>query len=109
VADGSTADVARQTITPAPPETLPQLLAFVRSVSSNRDLHVLGLVGAPGLVVGGQALPQLPGSVRAARTAALPTEAQATQLAVVQELRKTLDVPLSGVVRVDLKVERSLP
>jgi hypothetical protein len=106
VADGTTADAARQAVTPTTPTDYSGLLAYVRSLSSNQELHVLGLVGAPGLVVDGEALPQLPASVRADRTAAQPTTASGTQLALVQETRETLEIPLSGVVRVDLNVER---
>jgi hypothetical protein len=106
VADGATADAARLTVTPTAPSNFDQVLEFVRTRSSNRELHILGLVAAPGLVIGGEALPQLPGSVRASRAAAQPVAASATQLAIVQDVREGVDVPLSGVVRVDLQVER---
>ncbi|MCB1055281.1 MAG: hypothetical protein KDD11_07175 [Acidobacteria bacterium] len=107
IGDGISADGARVQLEPAVPTDYPQLLALLRSLHSRRDLVVLGLVQDPGLVVGGDALPRLPGSVRSLwRSATTTGAASPIPLAIARRQTEASDLPLEGIVRVDLEVRR---
>jgi hypothetical protein len=109
VGDGASADAARLSLEPAEPASFPQALALLRSFHSRRDLMVLGVSGGPGLSVAGEAMPQLPGSVRSLWGAAAAGGAVGLRSAVVQEKREVMTVPVQGLMRVDLEVRRREP
>lgn len=107
IGDGISSDAARFQLQPAEPQSYPQLLDVLRSLHSRRELVVLGLVQDPGLVVGGDALPRLPGSVRSLWSTATTTGAAAPMpLAIARQQTEPTDLPLEGIVRVDLEVRR---
>jgi hypothetical protein len=109
VGDGASADAARLSMEPAEPVTFPQALELLRTFHSRRDLIVLGVAGGPGLSVAGEAMPRLPGSVRSLWGAAASGSAVGLRSSVVQEKRQAMDVPVQGLVRIDLEVRRRVP
>jgi len=109
VGDGASVDAARLAVEPAEPHTLRQALALLGSLHSNRELVVLGVREAPGLAVAGEVLPQLPGTLRSIWGAAGPGGAQPLRLAVAQTEAVAMPVPIEGLLRVDLRVERREP
>lgn len=109
VGDGTSADAARLAVERAEPVNLGQALTLLRSLHSRRELVVLGMLPRPGLAVAGAALPNLPGSVRSIWNAAASGSATPLRLAVAQERTVGGDVPLAGLVRIDLQVLRREP
>jgi hypothetical protein len=109
VGDGASVDAARLALEPSDPVSFPQALDLLRSFHSRRDLIVLGISGGPGLSVAGEAMPQLPGSMRSLWGAAASGSAVSLRSAVVQEKRQAMDVPIQGLVRIDLEVRRREP
>ena len=109
VGDGASVDAARLALEPAEPVRFPQALDLLRSFHSRRDLMVLGIYGGPGLSVAGEAMPRLPGSVRSLWGAAASGSAVALRSAIVQQKREAMDVPIQGLVRIDLEVRRREP
>ncbi len=108
VGDGGSVDAARLAVERTQPVTFPQALEMMRSLHSRRQLVVLGVAAGPGLAVAGEAMPNLPGSVRSIWSDS-PGDAKPLRLAVSQEHVEAMDVPLSGLVRIDLEVERRQP
>jgi len=108
VGDGGSVDAARLAVERTEPVTFAQALEMMRSLHSRRELVVLGVAAGPGLAVAGEAMPNLPGSVRSIWSDS-PGDATPLRLAVSQEHVESLDVPLSGLVRIDLEVERRQP
>jgi hypothetical protein len=106
VGDGVSVDVARLMIERFEPVTFDQALDFLRSLHSRRQLVVLGIFAGAGLAVAGEVLPQLPGSVRSLWGAAASGSAVPLRLAVAHEDVAELDVPLEGILRIDLEVQR---
>jgi hypothetical protein len=109
VGDGASVDAARLAVERAEPQTLRQALALLGSLHSNRELVVLGVREAHGLAVAGEVLPQLPGTVRSIWGAAGPGGAQPLRLAVAQTEAVAMPVPIQGLLRVDLRIERREP
>jgi hypothetical protein len=109
VGDGASVDAARLAVEQTEPVTLRQALTLLRSLHSNRELVVLGVRDAPGLAVAGEVLPQLPGTLRSIWAAAGPGGAQPLRLAVAQTESVPMPVPVTGLLRVDLRVERREP
>ncbi len=109
VGDGVSVDAARLGIERSAPVQFGQALDLLRGLHSRRDLVVLGLFGGKGLAVAGETLPQLPGSLRSIWAAAPSGSAQALRLAVAQQKQRRLEVPLSGLLRVDLEIRRREP
>lgn len=109
VGDGASVDAARLAMEPAEPVTFPQALELMRSFHSRHDLMVLGVYGGAGLSVAGEVMPRLPGSVRSLWGAAASGSATALRSTVAQERRETLEVPVQGLVRIDLEVRRREP
>jgi hypothetical protein len=109
VGDGASVDAARLAVEQAEPQTLRQALALLDSLHSNRELVVLGVRPAPGLAVAGEVLPQLPGTMRSIWGAAGPGGAKPLRLAVTQIEAVPMPVPIQGLMRIDLKVERREP
>lgn len=103
VGDGTSIDGVKLDLEKAAPTRIDQALEFLSGLHSRSELAVLGVVAARGLVVDGEPLPRLPGSIQAlwggrgGRTTRLAT-------AIRQEIVEDLGVPLSGLVRVDLEV-----
>jgi len=109
VGDGASVDVARLAVEKAEPQTLRQALTLLDSLHSNRELVVLGVRASPGLAVAGEVLPQLPGTMRSIWGAAGPGGAQPLRLAVTQTEAVPMPVPIQGLMRVDVRVERREP
>src|SRR6185295_461335 len=109
VGDGASVDAARLAMEPAEPVTFQQALELLRSCHSRRDLMVLGVYGGPGLSVAGEVMPRLPGSVRSLWGAAASNSAAVLRSTVAQERREALEVPMEGLVRIDLEVRRREP
>ena len=104
IGDGTSMDALRLAVERRTPETLEQTLALLNSFHSRRELVVLGLLPAPGLAVGGEVLPNLPGSVRAIFGAGVAAPGQPLALNIVYEAVETLDRPIEGALRIDLEV-----
>jgi hypothetical protein len=109
VGDGASIDATRLSLEPAAPVTLPQALRLLKSLHSRRDLLVLGIYAGPGLSVAGEVMPRLPGSVRSLWSAAASGSAAPLRTTIAQEVRKEMDVPVDGLVKVDLEVRRREP
>lgn len=109
VGDGASVDAARLAMEPTDPVSFPQALELLRSFHSRRELIVLGVHGGPGLSVAGEVMPRLPGSVRSLWGAAASGSATALRTTVAQEKHETMDVPVQGLVRIDLEVRRREP
>jgi hypothetical protein len=109
VGDGASVDAARLAMEPAEPVSFPQALELLRTFHSRRDLMVLGVYGGAGLSVAGEVMPRLPGSVRSLWGAAASGSATVLRTTVAQERREALDVPVQGLVRIDLEVRRREP
>ncbi|MEM9292718.1 MAG: SpoIVB peptidase S55 domain-containing protein [Acidobacteriota bacterium] len=107
VGDGVSADSARFTVAPVAPTRFEHQLEVLRSLSSSRELVVLGLVGERGLAVDGTVMPRLPGSVASLWAPREGAAAQPLSLAIDQIERRSLDRPINGIGRVDLTVRRS--
>jgi hypothetical protein len=105
VGDGTTMDGVRFAIERPAPQNFEQALAFLRSFSARETLRILGLVAEPGLAIGGEVLPQLPGSVRAIFSGAAPAGTP-LGLAIAHQQDARLDRPIVGYQRVDLEVRR---
>jgi hypothetical protein len=54
-------------------------------------------------------MPRLPGSVRSLWTAASSGSAAPLRTTIAQQVRQTMDVPVDGLVKVDLEVRRRDP
>jgi hypothetical protein len=70
---------------------------------------VLGVAAGEGLAVAGEVMPNLPGSVRSLWSAAPTASATPLRLAVLQQQGEPMEVPVEGLVRIDLTVERREP
>jgi hypothetical protein len=109
VGDGASVDAARLAVERSEPASFRQALDLLRSLHSRRELLVLGVAAGPGLAVAGETMPNLPGTVRSIWSAAPTGSATPLRLAVTQQQVETMPVPLSGLARVDLEVERREP
>jgi SpoIVB peptidase S55 len=109
VGDGASADAARLSLEPAEPVSMHQALERLRSFHSRRELVVLGVYAGAGLSVGGEVMPRLPGSVRSLWSAAGSGSAVPLRTTIAQQEREPLNVPVSGLVRIDLEVRRREP
>lgn len=106
IGDGTTIDAVRIDLEKFAPRRIEQALEFLGGLRSRSDLSVLGIEARPGLAVGGEAMPGLPGSIRDLWQASGTADAQPLTTAVRRRWDRSLDVPLQGVVRVDLEVRR---
>jgi hypothetical protein len=109
VGDGVSVDAARLSIEQAEPVSFAQALELLDSLSSRRDLVVIGVFGDAGLAVAGEVLPRLPGSMRSLWGPAPSGSARPLGLALAQQQRLRLEVPVEGILRVDVEVERKQP
>ncbi|MEM9557323.1 MAG: hypothetical protein AAGC60_23900 [Acidobacteriota bacterium] len=107
IGDGASMDGVRQSVEKRELTTFDQSLEALRALSSRRQLEVVGLVGAQGLSLGGEVLPDLPGSLRSVYAgAAGPGAAAPLNLRILGESVEELDRPLEGMLRLDLEVRR---
>lgn len=106
IGDGSSMDTARRTIEPRSAGSFDEALTILRGYRSRRDLVIYGLVQGTGLSVGGDALPDLPGSMRAIVGASRAASVQPLSLVLVDEQVDDLGAPLSGAARIDLEIRR---
>ena len=106
IGDGASADAARLSIEPVDPVSFDQALALLRSFHSHHEIMVLGVLGSPGLSVAGEAMPNLPASLRSVWGVAGSAGVVPLRLAIVQTLREPMPIPIEGLVRVDLDVRR---
>ena len=109
VGDGTSVDAARLAIERTAPIHFRQALDMLRGLHSRRDLVVLGVFTGKGLAVAGETLPQLPGSLRSIWAGAPSGSAQPLGLAVAQQMERQLEMPVSGLLRVDMQVRRREP
>jgi hypothetical protein len=109
VGDGPSIDATRLMIEQAEPVNIRQALELLRSLHSRRELRVLGVAAGQGLAVAGEVMPNLPGSVRSLWSAAPTASATPLRLAVLQQQGEPMEVPVAGLVRIDLTVERREP
>jgi len=109
VGDGVSVDAARLAIEPIEPHSFQQALEFLNSLHSRRELIVVGVFGEPGLSVAGEVMPRLPASLRSLWSAAPSGSARPLHLAIAQQQRLRLPVPVEGILRIDLEVERRRP
>jgi hypothetical protein len=109
VGDGASIDATRLALEPAAPETFEQALRLLRSLHSKRDLMVLGIYAGPGLSVAGEVMPRLPGSVRSLWSAAASGSAAPLRTTIAQVVRQEMEIPVDGLVKIDLEVRRREP
>jgi hypothetical protein len=109
VGDGASIDATRLALEPAAPETFEQALRLLRSLHSKRDLMVLGIYAGPGLSVAGEVMPRLPGSVRSLWSAAASGSASPLRTTIAQVVRQEMEIPIDGLVKIDLEVRRREP
>lgn len=105
IGDGQTVDRTYAQLEKPQAKSLRHGLELLREKRSSRQLHLFGLERGAGITLGGRALPELPGSQRtlfgAAAEATLPWR-------IVGEKVIELDNVATGMVRIDLEVERPL-
>ncbi len=106
VGDGASVDAARLQLEPANPENVTQALELLGSFHSRRELAAIVAAPGPGIVAGGRAMPQLPGSVRSLWGAGGPGLGQPISNVVVARASQPLPAPASGIVRLDFEVRR---
>jgi hypothetical protein len=104
VGDAATIDGVRQQIEPTEPTSFGQALEVLRGFSPRDQLAVLGARAARGLVVSGQAMPDLPDSMRSIWGAASPAQVKPLSLAIEQYQLEAVGLPLQGAERIDLTV-----
>ncbi len=112
VGDGTSVDAARFAIEPVEPVTFAQALELLGSLHSRREIVALGVFGGfggQGLAIAGEVLPRLPGSVRSLWAGTPTGGAVPLRLAVAQQHHESMEMPVEGLVRVDLEVRRREP
>jgi hypothetical protein len=105
VGDGPSVDAARISFEKALPIDFDQALSFLRSLHSRNELVVLGIYGEEGISQSGEVMPHLPGSIKSIWRAANSSGAIPLGITVARQDVIDLERPLSGLVRIDLKVE----
>jgi hypothetical protein len=109
VGDGASVDAARVAIEPATPVSMHQALEVLRANHSRREIVVVGVYAGAGLSVGGEVMPRLPGTVRSLWSTASSGSAVALRSTVAQQVAVASEVPVQGMVRLDLEVRRKAP
>lgn len=107
--DGTSVDALRLAIEKSEPQTFEASLAALRGLRSRRQLSVLGMRAAPGLSLGGEALPALPTSLRQLFGQGQTTEHKDLRLVIDHEQHEALDRPIDGALRIDLEVQMRRP
>ena len=106
VGDGVSVDAAELQMQPSRPRDFEAALDQLRGYASKRELAVLGVKPARGLLVDGRTLSDLPGSLRSLLSKETGGRVPAVNLAVVERTRIERERPVDGLVRIDLTVER---
>ncbi|MEE8525430.1 MAG: SpoIVB peptidase S55 domain-containing protein [Thermoanaerobaculia bacterium] len=106
--DGTSMDAVRLAVERPAPQTIEQVLSFLGSLHSRRQLQAFGLVSGNGLALAGEALPDLPSSVRSVFNAAATAVRVPLTLTIVHEQLTSLERPIDGVARIDFQVERNV-
>jgi hypothetical protein len=109
VGDGTSVDAARLGLEPAPPVTFEQARELLASLGTTRQIAVLGVLPGRGLALAGEVLPRLPASARQIWAAGGGGGARPLRLAVAQLERFPQNVPISGIVRLDIELARPTP
>jgi hypothetical protein len=107
VGDGTRIDSARFALEPPAPRTFEQARKLIASLGSARELSLLAIAPGRSAVAGGEIHARLPPSLSAVLGAA--GGGRAIRGAIAARETHAQARPLSGLVRVDLEVERSLP
>jgi hypothetical protein len=108
VGDGASLDAVRLALEPLEPRTFEQARRLLESLSSARELVVLGLAPAIGTAAGGEPLPRLPPSVSAIWAGSGPSE-RPMRTGILDRASYPQERPLAGVARVELTIERKAP
>jgi hypothetical protein len=105
VGDGSAATAYDLSLYPSDPHSLDQVLDFLARIRPPNSLNLLAYRRAAGAVVGGEALPALPGSVAAILRERGPGDGSPS-LSYLRLQWESLEqpVPVTGSVRLDLEV-----
>ncbi len=106
VGDGVSVDAAELQMQPRRPRDFAASLDQLRGYASKRELSVLGVKPARGLLVDGRTLSELPGSLRSLLSKETGARVPAVNLAVVERARRERGRPVDGLVRIDLTVQR---
>lgn len=106
--DGTSMDAVRLAVEQSAPQSIEQVLSFLGSLHSRRQLQAFGLASGSGLALAGEALPDLPDSMRSVFNAAATPAQVPLNLTIVHEQLTTLERPIDGVARIDFQVERSV-
>lgn len=104
VGDGQSIDATRLQLEPLAEQNLEQALRLLRSFRARDRIGVIAAVPARGLAVDGQALPQLPGSIRSLWDSSPSFGTKKLNLAMVQDRTLAAQRPFDGVRRLDLKI-----
>jgi hypothetical protein len=108
VADGSNSTALRTGLDPAEPKSLGDLRRFLGSISPSRRLSAFLVVPSRGAVTGNRTLTPLPPTVAVLLAPRRAGEASGGDVEgrIVAEAGETLDLPISGAVRIEIEVEK---
>lgn len=108
VADGSNATAIRAGMDPAEPRSFEDLRRFLRSIAPASRISAFLVVPARGVVTGNRTLSSLPPSVVGLLAAHRLGEPSGRDVEgrIVCESGETLDSPVSGMVRIEIEVEK---
>ncbi len=108
VADGTNATVIRTGMDPAEPRSFEDLRRFIGSISPASRISAFVVVPSRGAVTGNRTLSPLPPSVAgllAMRRSSDPSGGD-VEGRIVTESGETLDLPVSGMIRIEIEVEK---
>jgi SpoIVB peptidase S55 len=108
VADGSNATAIRTAMNPAEPRSFEDLRRFLRSISPASRISAFVVVPSHGAVTGSRTFSPLPPSVAsllAARRSGEPSGGD-VEGRILCESGETLELPVSGMVRIEIEVEK---
>lgn len=106
VGDGSTIDAARLQLEPRIERSLDEALEMLGSFRARDRVIALGFAPAAGLVVDGEARPDLPATVRSLWQESATHGTRPLPLVIEAEEELVLDVAVDGLARLDLEVVR---
>jgi SpoIVB peptidase S55 len=108
VADGSNATAVRMGMNPAEPRSFEDLRRFLGSISPASRISAFVIVPSRGAVTGNRTLSPLPPSVAGLLAPRRPGEPSGGDVEgrIVAESGETLDLPVSGTVRIEIEVEK---
>ncbi len=108
VADGSNATAIRTGSDPAEPRSFEDLRRFLGSISPASRLTAFAVVPSRGAVTGNRTLSSVPPSVAGLLAPRRPGELSGGDVEgrIVAESGETLDLPVSGMVRIEIEIEK---